>query len=90
MTEGTGSQFRHHLISVGRREVQSFPEFPERKKRTMSTPVKSLKVSRLVGAAGTSPDDLPGDWRVGWEERAAILEYDGGHSREHAEAVALT
>jgi len=25
-----------------------------------------------------------------WEERAAILEYDGGHPRERAEAIALT
>ncbi len=36
-----------------------------------------------------SPDDLPGDWRVDWEERAAIMEYDGGMPRERAEAMAL-
>ena len=36
-----------------------------------------------------SPDDLPGDWRVDWEERAAIMEYDGGLPRERAEALAL-
>lgn len=35
------------------------------------------------------PDDLPGDWRVWFEERAAIREYDGGLPREHAEAEAL-
>lgn len=35
-----------------------------------------------------SPDDLPGDWRIWWEERAAIMEYDGGLPRERAEAVA--
>jgi len=34
-------------------------------------------------------DDLPGDWRVWFEERAAIMEYDGGLPREHAEAEAL-
>ncbi len=33
--------------------------------------------------------DLPADWRIEFEERAAILEYDGGLPREHAEAVAL-
>jgi len=35
-------------------------------------------------------DDLPGDWRVWFEERAAIMEYHGGLPREHAEAAALT
>jgi len=35
------------------------------------------------------PDDLPADWRVYFEERAAIREYDGGQAREHAEAEAL-
>jgi hypothetical protein len=39
---------------------------------------------------GIGPDDLPGDWRVDWEERAAILEYDGQLPRELAEARALT
>ena len=35
----------------------------------------------------SDPDDLPGDWRVEWEERAAIMEYDGGLPRERAEAI---
>jgi hypothetical protein len=35
-------------------------------------------------------EDLPGDWRVWFEERAAIMEYDGGLPRERAEAEALT
>jgi hypothetical protein len=34
-------------------------------------------------------EDLDPDWRVDWEERAAVLEYDGGHPRERAEALAL-
>ncbi|NQU76401.1 MAG: hypothetical protein HQ546_08835 [Planctomycetes bacterium] len=34
-------------------------------------------------------EDLPGDWRVWFEERAAIIEYDGGLPRERAEASAL-
>jgi hypothetical protein len=35
------------------------------------------------------PSDLPPEWHVDWDERAAILEYDGGHPRERAEALAL-
>lgn len=34
-------------------------------------------------------DNLPVDWRIDFEERAAILEYDGGLSRDEAEAHAL-
>jgi len=34
-------------------------------------------------------EDLPGDWRVWFEERAAIKEFDGGLPRERAEAEAL-
>jgi hypothetical protein len=45
-------------------------------------------------AVGSGPEirveDLDPEWRVEWEERAAVLEYDGGHSREHAEALALS
>jgi hypothetical protein len=37
----------------------------------------------------TTPTDLPPDWHLAWDERAAILEYDGGHPRERAEALAL-
>lgn len=35
------------------------------------------------------PMDLPPEWRIEWEERAAIREYDGHQAREHAEAEAL-
>lgn len=37
----------------------------------------------------STPADLPADWRIEWEERAAIREYDGVQHREHAEAEAL-
>jgi hypothetical protein len=37
-----------------------------------------------------SPEDLPMDWRIEFEERAAILEYDGGLSREEADKQALS
>jgi hypothetical protein len=33
--------------------------------------------------------DLPPDWHLLWDERAAIMEYDGGLPRERAEALAL-
>ena len=36
-----------------------------------------------------TPADLPPDWYKRWDERAAIMEYDGGLAREHAEAQAL-
>jgi hypothetical protein len=35
-----------------------------------------------------APHLLPKDWRFEWEERAAIMEYDGGLSREDAERAA--
>jgi hypothetical protein len=35
-------------------------------------------------------EDLPADRRVEWEERAAVMEYDGGIPKERAEAIALT
>ena len=35
------------------------------------------------------PEGLPEDWRIVWEERAAILEHDGGLPREKAEALAM-
>ncbi len=37
----------------------------------------------------TEPDSLPMEWRIEFEERAAILEYDGGLAREEAEVQAL-
>jgi len=35
------------------------------------------------------PGGLPPDWREAYEERAAIMEYDGGLPKERAEAAAL-
>lgn len=37
----------------------------------------------------TTWTDLPADWLVDFEERAAIREFEGGQAREHAEAEAL-
>jgi hypothetical protein len=39
--------------------------------------------------AMSGPDDLPADWRALFEERAAIMEYDGGLLREQAESAAM-
>jgi hypothetical protein len=36
-----------------------------------------------------TPQDLPPEWHFLWDERAAIMEYDGGLNKEHAEAEAL-
>jgi hypothetical protein len=36
-----------------------------------------------------TPAELPRDWFVLWDERAAIMEYDGGLPREVAEHLAL-
>jgi len=36
-----------------------------------------------------SAADLPPEWHCWWDERAAILEHDGGLHRERAEAQAL-
>lgn len=38
---------------------------------------------------GIVPGDLPEDWKMEYEERAAIREYDGGQVREYAESEAL-
>jgi hypothetical protein len=45
--------------------------------------------SEHLARAALGPDDLPGDLRVEFEERAAIMEYEGGLPRERAEAEAL-
>ena len=37
----------------------------------------------------SSPYDLPIDWRIDFEERVAILEYDGDWTREDAEMQAF-
>lgn len=48
-----------------------------------------IELLRATPCVGVLIEDLSPDWRVEWEERAAIREYDGGQAREHAEAEAL-
>ena len=42
-----------------------------------------------VDVDSVGPDDMPPEWREQYEERAGIMEFDGGLSRERAEALAL-
>ncbi len=39
--------------------------------------------------SGAAPDALPPDWHLLWDERAAVMEYEGRIPRERAEALAL-
>jgi hypothetical protein len=48
-----------------------------------------LALLRADPAAAITPADLPPDWQFAWEERAAIMEYDGGLPREQADVLAL-
>lgn len=52
---------------------------------------KGLKPMNAQESIGTmkTPADLPAYWREHYEERAAIREYEGGQSRDQAEAEAL-
>lgn len=54
------------------------PDRPVSERRTAMHPARCV-----------TPDDLPSDWHLYWDERAAIREYDGGFHREQAEALAL-
>ncbi len=61
--------------------------------------ISALERLRALRAGKLAPDapapreitvaGLPPDWRTGFEEPAAIREYDGGQLREYAEAEAL-
>ena len=42
-----------------------------------------------TAASDAQADDLPPDLKDWYEERAAIIEYDGGATRELAERMAL-
>lgn len=41
------------------------------------------------GAVPGAPAELPIEWHFAWDERAAIMEFDGNLPRERAEALAL-
>lgn len=48
-----------------------------------------IKSSEVQARGTVGPEALPMDWRIEWEKRAAIMEYDGGLTREQAESEAL-
>src|SRR5262245_1699111 len=53
---------------------------------------KAIVLAALVSPQPTSPisrDHLPPDWREAYEERAAIMQYDGGLTRKDADSLAL-
>ena len=53
--------------------------------------LRALRAEKVLDAPGpASVDELPMEWRIDFEERAAILEYDGGLTREDADKQALT
>jgi hypothetical protein len=45
--------------------------------------------NRRCRTALATPADLPADWHLVWDERAAIMEFEGGFPRERAEHLAL-
>ncbi len=51
--------------------------------------LRALRAGKSPGILIACPDDLSMDWRIDFEERAAILQYDGGLSREEADQQAL-
>ena len=52
--------------------------------------LRALRKGRnLADLDVATPDTLSMDWRIEFEERAAILEFDGGLSREDADRRAL-
>jgi len=48
-----------------------------------------LKLDGDFVAGIASPNDLPIDWRIDFEERAAILQWDGGLARQDADRQAF-
>jgi hypothetical protein len=47
--------------------------------------IAAITASKVASAAST---DYIADWRDRYEERAAILQFDGGHNRAEAERLA--
>ncbi|MHC4538753.1 MAG: hypothetical protein ACYS74_03095 [Planctomycetota bacterium] len=58
-------------------------------KELVESVVVTATTTADVGGVISSPGDLPMDWRIEFEERAAILEFCAGLSREVADVQAL-
>ena len=53
--------------------------------------LNNLVISQIADIEDiTSVFDLPMDWRIEYEERAGIMQYDGGLSREEADKRAFS
>ena len=64
-------------------------QFLESLFRSDTVVVKGDVSTAYVALPEMTPADLSGDWFVLWDERAAIMEYDGDMPRELAEHFAL-
>ncbi len=51
--------------------------------------LRALRAGKSPGIPIACPDNLSMDWRIEFEERAAILQYDGRLSRDEADEQAL-
>ena len=51
--------------------------------------LRALRAGKSPGILIACPGDLSMDRRIDFEERAAILQYDGGLSRDEADEQAL-
>jgi hypothetical protein len=78
------------IIEEGRLRIRGPRRAETVAQRLISHREEVLNLLNVKPAPIIGPDDLPGDWRVDWEERAAIMEHDGKLPRERAEALALT
>jgi hypothetical protein len=58
-------------------------------KELVESVVVAVTAEGDVNTVISSPDDLSIDWRIDFEERVAILQWDGGLSREDADRQAL-
>src|SRR6266702_4683725 len=78
------------IIEEGRLRIMGPRRAEPVAQRLIAHKEELLNVLNVKLAPTGNPDDLPGDWQVDWEERAAIMEHDGKLPRERAEALALT
>ena len=77
------------MVTTGRFDAVAFLDGLVSTEPDRVTAPSATAPDRLPARQDITPGDLPADWRVEWEERAAIREYEGGQAREHAEAEAL-
>jgi hypothetical protein len=77
-------------VEAGRLRIRGPRRAAPIAQRIIANKVDVVSLLTVEPAPTIGPGDLPGDWRIDWEERAAVMEYDGGFPRERAEALTLT